>query len=132
MRMKRVILLTVVCLAASLGFAEAASAKRFGTYITCGHPRHHDRVCVGGDAPFAVFRAFRHANVPYRLCVRNPHGRHHCRSERTGARGERDLVHIAAGSVGRYVVTWKRYVVTWKIRGKVVDRDSYRLIPEPA
>jgi len=123
--MKRTLILTSLVLLATLGLAQAASAKRFSTYITCGLPRHHDSVCVGGDAPSAVFRAFRHANVRYRLCVRNPHGRHHCRSEQTGARGRRDLVPIASGSVGRYVVTWK-------IGGVVVDRDSYRLIPEPA
>jgi hypothetical protein len=123
--MKRTLILTSLALLAILGFAPAASAKPFGTYITCGRPLHHDKVCVGGDAPAAVFRAFRHANVRYRLCVRNPHGRHHCRSEQTGRRGRRDFVPIAAGTVGRYVVTWK-------IGGVVVDRDSYRLIPEPA
>ena len=123
--MKRILILTPLFLLALLGSAEGASAKRFSTYITCGHPRHHDKVCVGGDAPSAVFRAFRHANVGYRLCVRNPNGRHHCRSEQTGARGRRDFVPIASGTVGRYVVTWK-------IGGVVIDRDSYRLIPEPA
>jgi hypothetical protein len=125
MSFKRMILPTVVCLVAGAGLADAAGAKHFGAYISCGQIRHHDSVCVSGDAPFAVFRAFRHANVNYRLCVRNPHGRHHCRSEQTGARGERDLVHIAAGDLGRYAVTWK-------IHGNVIDRDSYLLKPEPA
>ena len=127
MKIKRLIVLTVVFAAAGLGSADAAPAKRFAGYITCGPPRHHDRVCVDGDAPSAVFRAFRHASVRYRLCVRNPDGRHRCRGERTGSRGERDLVHVpfTSGGLGRYVVTWK-------IQGKVVDRDSFRLVPEPA
>ena len=125
MRVNRLILLSAICLMGGLTTAQGASAKRFGAYISCGQIRHHDSVCVSGDAPYAVFRAFRHANVAYRVCVLNPKGRNHCRGERTGARGERDLVHIAAGDLGRYVVTWK-------VHGTVVDRDSYRLDPEPA
>ena len=105
--------------------AQAGAAKRFSTYITCGPPRHHDRVCVSGDAPRAVMVSFRHSDVRYRLCVKTPTGRRNCRSEQTGPRGTRDLVFIAAGRVGRYVVTWK-------VGGKLVDRDSYRLRPEPA
>ena len=58
----------ILVLAAGLlvlvGSAPAGGApNRFNTYITCGHPRHHDRVCVSGDAPRAVIIAFRHANV---------------------------------------------------------------------
>ena len=108
-----------------LGTAQAAFANRFSTYITCGHPRHHDTVCVSGDAPRAVVISNRHSNVRYRLCVRTPTGRRNCRAERTGARGTRDFVFIAAGRVGTYVVTWK-------INGQLVDRDRYRLKPEPA
>jgi hypothetical protein len=106
-----------------LGAVDSAAAKRFSTYITCGHPRHHDEVCVGGDAPYAVFRAFRSANVSYRICVRRPDGGHNCRRQQTGARGERSMVAIAASEVGIYAVTWK-------IRGSVIDRDHYRLVPE--
>jgi hypothetical protein len=72
-----------------------------------------------------VIISFRHSNVHYRLCVRTPTGRRNCRNEQTGRRGTRDFAFIAAGHLGRYVVTWK-------VGGKLVDRDSYRLKPEPA
>jgi hypothetical protein len=125
MSWKRILLLAVGLLVL-VGTAPAGgAAKRFNTYITCGPPRHHDSVCVSGDAPRAVIVSFRHANVRYRLCVKTPTGRRNCRSEQTGPRGTRDLVFIAAGRVGRYVVTWRA-------GGKLVDRDSYRLEPEPA
>jgi hypothetical protein len=121
--MKRALLLCLLVAAPLAVFAAPAQAKRFSTYITCGHPRHHDEVCFGGDAPFAVLRAFRHASVGYRICVRRPNGGHRCRQEQTGARAERSMVPIAASELGVYVVTWK-------IRGEAIDSDRYRLVSE--
>jgi hypothetical protein len=107
----------------SLSIADAARAKRFSTYITCGRPHHHDVVCFGGDQPYAVLRAFRRANLSYRICVRRPNGSHKCRQRRTGRPGERSMVAIAASELGVYTVIWK-------IQGKTIDRDHYRLLSE--
>ncbi len=43
--MRRALLCLLVA-APLVAFAAPAQAKRFSTYITCGHPRHHDEVYV--------------------------------------------------------------------------------------
>ena len=122
--MKRLVLLAlVVAVLVSLGTAGAASAKRFATFASCGNLYHADAVCIGGDAPVAVFRAFRRTNVTYWLCVTDPAGVRRCVKSVTGGRGERSIVPIEITGVGAYTVVWR-------IGGAVVDRDRFRLKPE--
>jgi hypothetical protein len=120
------VLSSMAAISIGLMLAADASGKAFGAHISCGSPfRDADRACVGGDQPYAVFRAARRSFVNYRLCVRAPSGFRNCRPQRTGRRGRFDAVPIAAGQVGRYTVVWR-------VRGRLIDRDHYFLRAENA
>ena len=68
--------LAMLCISGALVLAillfepAAAVAKRFDAYVACSAWRQKadpDRTCYGGDAPGAVFRAFRGDFVNYRV-----------------------------------------------------------------
>ena len=93
--------------AAALAIAPAAAGgPRFGAYVSCAlHGSDHDTVCSLGATPSAIFRAFRRSGVRYKVCVRKPGGRVHCRVKRTRAAGARSRAAIALTRPGRYRVS---------------------------
>jgi hypothetical protein len=107
--------------AAAVAVAPAAArGPRFGAYVSCAlHGSDHDTVCSLGATPSAIFRAFRRSGVRYKVCVRKPGGRVHCRVERTRAAGARSRAAIALARPGRYRVSWL-------VHGDRVDRERFR------
>jgi hypothetical protein len=80
---------------------------------SCGYPFDQDRRCVGGDVPYAVFKAKQDARVGYRVCVERPVGPRKCERERTGARGEKSVTPIKVNAL-------EVYRAKFKVRGRVV------------
>jgi hypothetical protein len=118
----RRLLVLAALLAAALAAAlpAAAGAPRFGAYVSCGlRADDADRRCSLGATPAAVFRAFARSGVEYKVCVRRPGGRAHCRRRETGRRGARSRAAIGLTRPGRYSVSWF-------VGRRRIDRERFR------
>jgi lysophospholipase L1-like esterase len=94
----------------------AAAGKEFRAYASCGAGgMHSDRFCFVGDHPTAVFRAFGHAKVPYKVCFRKEGERKHCRDRRTHSAGDRSRTRFDIDGSGTYELAFFA-------KGKAVDR----------
>jgi hypothetical protein len=81
----------------------AGAGKPFRGYVSCGAGgKHSDRFCFVGDHPTAVFRAFGHSKVPYKVCFHKEGGRKHCRDRRTQEGGDRSRTRFDIDGAGTY------------------------------
>jgi lysophospholipase L1-like esterase len=114
--------LAVGLITAALAFAGAPASlvggagKPFRGYVSCGTGgKHSDGFCFVGDHPAAVFRAFGHSKVPYKVCVRKEGERKHCRDRRTHEAGDRSRTRFDIDGSGTYQLAFFA-------NGKAVDR----------
>jgi hypothetical protein len=110
----------VVVLVAGVAVVPAAGgeapAKSFRAYVSCGAKgKHSDRFCFEGDHPTAVFRAFRNAKVPYKVCFRKRGERKRCRDRHTRGKGEPSRTRFDIDGSGTYQLAFSA-------KGRVVDR----------
>jgi Excalibur calcium-binding domain len=119
-------LLTVVLLGAGALVAPAtSSAAAYAAYPTCEilSPRPDpDQECRAGSPIGFVFRAFREDFVDYRVCWRVP-GQRKCVAKETNRAGTYSRKFLRVAYLGRYVVRWK-------VGGRVIDRDTFTILPE--
>jgi lysophospholipase L1-like esterase len=109
-------------ISAALAFAgapatpAAGAGKAFRGYVSCGAGgKHSDRFCFVGDHPTAVFRAYGHPKVAYKVCFRKEGERKHCRDRRTHEAGERSRTRFDIDGSGTYQLAFFA-------KGKAVDR----------
>lgn len=124
MRVRRLPARAVI--AAALGATAAALSLSPSPALAdaySGHVRFHHTSCCGLQT--AVFKAFRQEFLRYRVCLIRPSGGRKCRNLRTGRKGRPSRTHFINQGVGVHRVIWK-------VRGRVVDRDSYHVAVENA
>ena len=78
---------------------------------------------MGGNVPYAVFKAKKAERVRYRVCVNRPVGSTKCKTKRTGRRGALSLTKVRVNSVGTYRAKFK-------VRGRVVAKGKMELVAE--
>jgi lysophospholipase L1-like esterase len=109
-------------ISAALAFAggpatpASAAGKPFRGYASCGAGgRHADQFCFVGDHPTAVFKAYRKAKVPYKVCSRKEGDRKHCRDRRTHQAGDLSRTRFDIDGSGTYQLAFFA-------NGRAVDR----------
>jgi hypothetical protein len=116
--------LLVVLAAASAAAADGPGSSHHGRYrfcmagsSGCGHR------FVGGDLPAARFEDRSGRRPRVRVCVRDRRGTRCLRARRPGRSG------VLAQSIAYRMVG--PHVTTWRVRGEVVGRWRWRVVPEP-
>ncbi len=105
---------------ASAGAVEGT----FSVYVSC-RPlgTHPASVCPASSRPSAVLIATDRDQVDYRVCVRRPSKRSHCRGRTTQAAGTPSRTPIELGRPGRYRIGWR-------VAGSLVGRRVLH-VPRP-